>query len=374
MNKYSFWLLGSCDRLLYGSVAWCKNISVHVSPVQGGIPGGILLTLLVVASCSAAIKGGAQELAQACSSPQKPFLSLAASVPMGELIREDREVSVGGSKEPPSLQLRLRGLRRFIHKATLHKGCQPALEQPEMVNRQPQGERAAGGGVHGAERGVPRAEGACPGRRGRARAGGACPGRSGACWEAPWQARWLPRGGFRGGRWRRVPRWALREVALPAGVPCGAVPTRQDSLGRLQPASLLQRGDSGLAAGACATWPPPRLALSRPCWAPARRGGDGAPEDVLLFRRRKDRPAQVPRRVSRPRVTAFPPRPVRGMLALRPSLSPAGADYREVLEFALGPGRPRTLEPSFRRLRQQRIYAFSSLFDVTGRDSTLHYL
>ncbi|MXQ84274.1 hypothetical protein E5288_WYG014143 [Bos mutus] len=38
-----------------------------------------------------------------------------------ELIREDREVSVGGSKEPPSLQLRLRGLRRFIHKATLHK-------------------------------------------------------------------------------------------------------------------------------------------------------------------------------------------------------------------------------------------------------------
>lgn len=60
-----------------------KNVSVRVSPVQGGIPGGILLTLLVVASCSAAIKGGAQEPAQARSSPQKPFLSLAASVPMG---------------------------------------------------------------------------------------------------------------------------------------------------------------------------------------------------------------------------------------------------------------------------------------------------
>lgn len=49
------------------------------------------------------------------------FELTVVSVCFLELIREDREVSVGGSEEPPSLQLRLRGLRGFIHKATLHK-------------------------------------------------------------------------------------------------------------------------------------------------------------------------------------------------------------------------------------------------------------
>lgn len=49
------------------------------------------------------------------------FELTVVSVCFLELIQGDREVSVGGSKEAPSLQLQLRGLGSFIHKATLHK-------------------------------------------------------------------------------------------------------------------------------------------------------------------------------------------------------------------------------------------------------------
>lgn len=49
------------------------------------------------------------------------FELTVVSVCFLELIQGDREVSVGGSKEASSLQLQLRGLESFIHKATLHK-------------------------------------------------------------------------------------------------------------------------------------------------------------------------------------------------------------------------------------------------------------
>lgn len=53
--------------------------------------------------------------------PFSGFELTVVSVCFSELIREDREVSVGGSTEPPCLQLRFRGLLRFIHKATLRQ-------------------------------------------------------------------------------------------------------------------------------------------------------------------------------------------------------------------------------------------------------------